>query len=218
MQGRCRPWHPAKATLSGSRSRIPDDDTRIVGVWVGDITAFKNLDRYVGGKYLEDIFDDSFEEFREGAGERGLCAGSVDRDVGSAARVLWEAANLYRDPHSRLTWLAEEPYLNYARPYKKRQPYPPDWAEQDLLFGELAEHLAIMGEFTVNTGVRDKEICRLEWAWEQRVPELDTPELQRTVFVLPEEATKCRTEDPHPRLLVLNDAAQRIGGRTARSA
>ena len=43
-----------------------------------------------------------------------------------------------------------------------------------------------------------------------RVPELETPEIRRTVFVIPGEVAKNRTEDPQPRLLVLNDAAQSI--------
>ena len=34
--------------------------------------------------------------------------------------------------------------------------------------------------------MREKEVCQLRWEWEQRVPELDTPEIKRTVFVLPE--------------------------------
>ena len=43
-----------------------------------------------------------------------------------------------------------------------------------------------------------------------RVPELETPEIRRTVFVIPGGVAKNRTEDPQPRLLVLNDAAQSI--------
>ena len=31
--------------------------------------------------------------------------------------------------------------------------------------------------------MREKEVCQLRWEWEQRVPELDTPEIKRTVFV-----------------------------------
>jgi hypothetical protein len=41
---------------------------------------------------------------------------------------------------------------------------------------------------------------------EQRVPELDTPEIKRTVFVLPEWVTK----NKQARVVVLNDVAQRI--------
>jgi len=60
--------------------------------------------------------------------------------------------------------------------------------------------------FKVNTGMRQKEVCQLRLEWEQRVPELDTPEIKRTVFVLPEWVTK----NKEARVVVLNDVAQRI--------
>jgi integrase len=40
-----------------------------------------------------------------------------------------------------------------------------EWAEQDLFFGQLTEHLRDMAEFDVNTGLRDQELCGLQWAW-----------------------------------------------------
>ena len=42
------------------------------------------------------------------------------------------------------------------------------------------------------------------------MPELDTPDLKRTLFIIPAEVAKNRTDNARPRLLVLNDAAQRI--------
>lgn len=39
---------------------------------------------------------------------------------------------------------------------------------------ELQGHLQRMALFAVNTGLRDKELCGLQWSWEQRVPELDS--------------------------------------------
>lgn len=88
----------------------------------------------------------------------------------------------------------------------KRLPYPLDWEEQKLLFSELAMHLRTMALFAVNTGLRDQELCGLEWAWEQRVPELDTPTAKRSVFLLPGTVTK----NGRPRLAILNDVAQSI--------
>lgn len=60
--------------------------------------------------------------------------------------------------------------------------------------------------FAVNTVLRDQELCGLEWAWKQRVPELDTPTIKRSVFLLPGTVTK----NGRPRLAILNDAAQSI--------
>src|SRR5579884_554010 len=71
----------------------------------------------------------------------GLSIGSVDRDIGTAARVLEEAARKWRDDGTNLTWLIETPMIEYQREYNKRLPYPLDWEEQKLLFSELALHL-----------------------------------------------------------------------------
>lgn len=171
-----------------------------------DKTALANLDPYVGSLMLDEIHDGSFEKYRKERSAAGISIGTVDRDIGTAARVLEEAARKWRDEKTNLTWLVESPMVEYQRTYNKRLPYPLDWPEQRLLFSELAAHLQTMALFDVNTGLRDEELCALEWAWEQRVPELDTPTIQRSVFLLPGEVTKTGK----PRVLVLNDTAQSI--------
>jgi integrase len=88
--------------------------------------------------------------------------GSVERDIGTASRVLEEAARKWRDDGTNLTWLVEMPMIEYQRKYNKRLPYPLDWEEQKLLFSELATHLRTMALFDVNTGLRDQELCGLE--------------------------------------------------------
>ncbi|PYX63660.1 MAG: hypothetical protein DMG78_31415, partial [Acidobacteria bacterium] len=59
---------------------------------------------------------------------------------------------------------------------------------------------------TRNTGLRDQELCRLQWTWEVRIPELDTSTHKRSVFVLPADFVKGK----RPRVVVLNDYAQAI--------
>jgi len=86
-------------------------------------------------------------------------------------------------------------------PESRRLPYPITWAEQDRLFRQLPAHLERMALFAVNTGARSGNVCRLEWAWEVFVPEVD-----RSVFVIPPEAFK--TKRPH--VLILNDVAWSI--------
>ena len=63
-----------------------------------------------------------------------------------------------------------------------------------------------MALFDVNTGLRDQELCNLRWSWEQRVPELDTPEIKRSVFVLPATSVK----NQQARAVILNDVAQSV--------
>jgi integrase len=108
-------------------------------------------------------------------------------------------------------WRTEEgiPWLRQAPPIlsrlslvgKRRRPYPLSWDEQDVLLRNLPNHLVDPVLFAVNTGCREQEICGLRWEWEVAVPELDT-----TVFVLPDSETKTRTE----RVIVLNSIARRI--------
>ena len=55
--------------------------------------------------------------------------------------------------------------------------------------------------YGINTGCREQEICQLRWNWEVAIPELET-----SVFILPEELTKTSTE----RVVVLNAVAKRV--------
>ncbi len=75
------------------------------------------------------------------------------------------------------------------------------WDEQRLLFSWLPKHLAEMALFKVNTGTRESEVCALQWAWEQNVPELNA-----SVFVIPGGHVK-NAED---RLVVLNQTARAV--------
>jgi integrase len=58
-----------------------------------------------------------------------------------------------------------------------------------------------MALFKVNTGLREKEVCRLKWDHEVRVPELET-----SVFIIPGEHIKNGEE----RLVVLNRVAKSV--------
>jgi integrase len=57
------------------------------------------------------------------------------------------------------------------------------------------------GLVAVNTGLRESNVCGLEWAWEVGVPEVD-----RSVFVIPPEAFKSK----RAHVVILNDAAWSI--------
>ncbi|MFK7958233.1 MAG: tyrosine-type recombinase/integrase, partial [Lysobacterales bacterium] len=82
-----------------------------------------------------------------------------------------------------------------------RQPYPLNWDEQKRLLEELPEHLGVMALFGINTGLRNREICKLQWDDECEVPELGS-----SVFVLPAE----RNKNGQERLVVLNRIARSV--------
>ena len=82
-----------------------------------------------------------------------------------------------------------------------RPPHPINWEEQDAIFRRLPDHMARMALFSVNTGLRDANMCGLQWSWEVPIPEL-----ARSVFVIPAEEFKSQ----RPHVAVLNDAAWSI--------
>ena len=55
-----------------------------------------------------------------------------------------------------------------------------------------------MALIAINTGLRDSNLCGLQWAWEVAVPEI-----ARSVFVIPAEAFK----NKRPHVVILNDVA-----------
>lgn len=63
----------------------------------------KNLDPYIGGRFIDEIHDGTFDKFRKDREAEGVSIGSVDRDVGTAARVLrrsrTEVARRWHESH-----------------------------------------------------------------------------------------------------------------------
>jgi integrase len=130
----------------------------------------------------------------------GKSATTINRSLEVVRTILNRAARSYRDPDSR-PWLEGMPPLITMLPENPRSPYPLTWQEQDALFRRLPAHLARMALFAVNTGLRDSNVCGLQWQWEVAVPEVG-----RSVFVVPPEAFK--TKRPH--VVILNDVALSI--------
>ena len=58
-----------------------------------------------------------------------------------------------------------------------------------------------MALLAVNTGLRDSNLCGLQWLWE-----IPIPEIGRSVFVVPPEAFKSK----RAHVVILNDAAWSI--------
>jgi len=179
--------------------------------------ALKDMDPFIGDKRLESVHGETFKPYIEARRTRALLAAgrrkrkalsmsTLNRNIGVARRVLRLAATVWREEDSNLTWLASAPLIQLESDPLVRKAYPLDWDEQQLLFSELAPHLQKMALFDVNTGLRDQELCSLQWSWEQRVPELDTPEIKRSVFVLPATRVKNR----QARVVMLNDVAQSV--------
>jgi integrase len=154
---------------------------------------------YVGTLEIRRIHDGTLERFVGDRSASGVTATTINRSLEVARTILNRAARSYRDSDGRL-WL-EGPPLITMLPEAPRPPYPITWDEQDRLFSKLPARLARMVLFAVNTGLRESNVCGLEWTRGVAVPEVG-----RSVFVIPPEAFKSR----RAHVVVLNDAVWSI--------
>jgi integrase len=158
------------------------------------------LQSHIGDLEPQQVHDQTLQPFIKARLAAGASATTINRSLEVVRTILNRAARSYRDPDGR-PWLEGMPPLITMLPESPRSPYPITWEEQDRLFRRLPAHLARMALFAVNTGVRDSNVCGLQWQWEVPVPEVG-----RSVFVIPPEAFK--TKRPH--VVVLNDVAWSI--------
>jgi integrase len=158
------------------------------------------LQSYVGDLEPRQVHDQTLETFVKARLADGASATTINRSLEVVRTILNRAARSYRDADGR-PWLEAMPPLITMLPESPRSPYPITWKEQDTLFRKLSARLSRMALFAVNTGLRDSNVCGLEWTWEVAVPELG-----RSVFVIPPEAFK--TKRPH--VVILNDVAWSI--------
>ena len=163
------------------------------------------LDPFIGELSIDDVCDETLQPFKaHRLTVDKVSLTTVNRSLEVVRRILILCARSYRHPN-RMTWLETAPLISIAAREAKRKarpPYPLSWEEQDLLFVQLPEDPnRQMALFKVNTGTREQEVCRLEWDWEVRVPELKT-----SVFIVPEDLVK----NGEARLIVLNQVAREV--------
>ncbi len=115
-------------------------------------------------------------------------------------RILNLAAGEWLDENG-LTWLQSAPKIRLLPRSDAQAPYPLTWEEQKRLFSLLPHYLRQMCLFAVNTGLRNSEVCGLRWDDEIEIPQLET-----SVFIIPGERIKNREE----RLVVLNSVAKEV--------
>jgi integrase len=155
---------------------------------------------HIGTLEPQQVHDATLEPFIMNRLEHGASATTINRSLEVVRTILNRAARSYRDADGR-PWLEGMPPSITMLRETPRLPYPLTWMEQDDLFRRLPNHLARMALFAINTGLRESNLCGLQWTWEVPVPEIS-----RSVFVIPPEAFK--TKRPH--VVILNDVAWSI--------
>lgn len=123
-----------------------------------DAAVIKQLDRFIGDKWLDIIHMGVLQAFIESRRQDGVKTRTINHALKVVRRILNLAATEWIDDCG-LTWLVTAPKIKMLPESDCRKPYPINWEEQTLLFNELALHLRNMALFAVNTGCRDTEIC-----------------------------------------------------------
>ena len=154
----------------------------------------------LGSLPLRDVCNESLDGFKQDRAAEGVKNATINRSIEVARTIMNRAARVWRT--NGKPWLLTAPLLEKLNERQQRRlPYPISWSEQAVLMKHLPAHLQRMVLFALNCGARDDNICRLQWAWERKVPEMD-----RSVFVIP--AAEFKSQRPH--VLILNDVAARI--------
>jgi integrase len=168
-----------------------------------DIYMLQSIMPFIGDLALDKIHDATLAPYVSKRLADGRSHKTINLALEIVRRILNLAARSWRDEESGKTWL-ETPPLIKVLPLVgfQREPRPISWAEQKKLFEVLPPHLLSMALFDLNTGARDEVVCGLKWEWEIEIPELET-----SVFLIPKESVKGRKRD---RILVCNKVAMQV--------
>ena len=166
-----------------------------------DIIQIKMLLPFIGKESLTNIHMGTLQKFLKKRQKDNVKNSTINHALQVIRHILNLAAGEWIDENG-LTWLENPSRIKLLPPDKnKRKPMPLSWKEQRKLFSHLPQHLSSMALFKVNTGTREQEVCNLKWEWEVKIPELNT-----SIFVIPEEFVKNRSD----RVVVLNETALKV--------
>lgn len=168
-----------------------------------DAMQFKFLHRYLTQKPLEDINMGTLQAFIADRRMSGVKTRTINAGLQVVRHILNLASGEWFEEDGK-PWLISPPRIKMLPLEDVRPPYPLSWEEQEKLFALFPEHIRDMALFKVNTGTREAEVCGLRWEWEVNIPEL-----QQSVFIIPREHVKNR----HQRLVVLNRIAGSVVDR-----
>ncbi len=162
--------------------------------------CLRRIDPFIGDLYLESVHMGTLRPYIEHGRKMGWKSRTINMPMEVVRRILNLAASEWLDENG-LTWLQSAPKIRLLPRDDAAEPYPLSWEEQERLFDLLAPHLLRMSLFAVNTGLRNLEVCGLRWE-----DEIEIPELQTSVFIIPGKRVKNRQD----RLVVLNSVASRV--------
>lgn len=165
-----------------------------------DEIQIKMLLPFIGSEPLRNIHMGTLQNFIKSRQKENVKNSTINHALQVVRHIMNLASGEWIDENG-LTWLENPPKIKLQQKNNIRKPSPLTWEEQRELFSHLPSHLSSMALFKVNTGTREQEVCNLRWEWEVKIPELNT-----SIFVIPEEFVKNRSD----RVVVLNEVAMNV--------
>ena len=166
-----------------------------------EATLLEAIMPFIGHLNLEQIHDDSLQEFIKARKQQGRKNKTVNASLAVVRHILNYCARKWRDDKGR-TLLETAPLISMLSLDDARKPRPISWSEQRTLLPLLPGHLQRMVLFDLNTGARDDVVCNLRWEWEVYLKDLEC-----SVFIVPPRYVKGRKGW---RPLICNRVAQSI--------
>ncbi len=146
-----------------------------------DVTKFRWLDRFLGGKHLDQINRAMIDRITDEKLAQGHSNATVNRTLELVRAVLRKCVNEWE-------WLDRAPSVRMLREPTRRIRFLTRDEAQRLL-AALPEHLADMAAFSLATGLRAANVTGLQWSQVDLV--------QRRAWIHPDQA-KARRAIPVP--------------------
>jgi integrase len=171
--------------------------------WVEN--QLRRLDPYIGDYELDKVHKDcaGLQQLISDLRAANRKRKTINAYLEVVRRILNKAAYEWRD-ETNLSWLERAPRIRLLDTSDSRAPQPISWENQRKLLPALADHLADIALFIINTGARSEEVRLLQWEWEVKVP-------QGVAFIIPDSVVKGNTVGE--RMLVCNEVAASVVNR-----
>lgn len=121
-----------------------------------DLYHLRWLDRYWRGSYLDDIGRDQIDRVVQARQAEQVANATVNRMLEVVRAILRRAEREWG-------WLDRVPAIRLLQTPKRRVRWL-TFGEAGRLLAELPEHLRSMAAFTLATGLRERNVTRLEWS------------------------------------------------------
>jgi len=163
-----------------------------------DLQDLKMVMPYIGHLLLPQVHSETLAPFIMSRKQEGVKSSTVNRTLTIVKLVLQQASGQYRDINGH-PWLLSVPKIRRLDWHDTRKPYPISAREEACLMAVLSPDLQDIATFLIHTGLRARELCALEWAWERQ----DSP-------IVCFEISGEHTKNNQDKLVVCNRVARAI--------